>query len=325
MLRIWLAVALAAAPPAWAQAPATTVPGVTVGTPKNRHIDAAQALDFVQSHSKPALSGQLARWTQPICPQATGVPADVSAYVSARVREVAAIVGAPVSKQNRCTTNVEIVFTNTPQAVVDLIARTQGALLGFHYVAQLNALKAVTHPIQAWYLTGTQNIAGQQSMDVASGMDASDTVARGIANGSPTTSVITSDANSDFNRMQVMGQEPAGCPGSRFTHCLHSLFLHVLIVVDGKALYGRKIGPLVDYIALLALTQPSSLDGCDAMPSILDLLSARCADRPRPDGVTDGDLAYLTGLYKTDLETELVLERTGIVDNMMHYAAQARR
>ena len=45
------------------------------------------------------------------------------------------------------------------------------------------------------------------------------------------------------------------------------------------------------------MTQPVSLDGCNALPSIIDLFSAACADHPEPTGLTETDTAYLKALY----------------------------
>ncbi len=48
---------------------------------------------------------------------------------------------------------------------------------------------------------------------------------------------------------------------------------------------------------MLALTQPISLNGCNALPSIIDLFSAACSGNPEPTGLTESDTAYLRGLY----------------------------
>ncbi len=124
--------------------------------------------------------------------------------------------------------------------------------------------------------------------------------------------------------METLAQTPENndCD-SRFTHCLSSLFVNVLIVADANALNGRPIGPIADYIALLALSQSRSLDGCDALPSILDLLSTKCGGRSKPDGLTDSDLAYLKALYWTNLETELVVEKGQIAEKMARDAGAA--
>jgi hypothetical protein len=58
---------------------------------------------------------------------------------------------------------------------------------------------------------------------------------------------------------------------------------------------------LTDYVAMLALSQPRSLDGCMTLASIIDLLApATCPGRDPPEGLTPADTAYLTALYASD-------------------------
>jgi len=66
---------------------------------------------------------------------------------------------------------------------------------------------------------------------------------------------------------------------------------------------GTEIGPIADYIAMLALSQPETLDGCNEFPSILDLMSASCTSRSKPTALTESDLAYLKALYAADITT----------------------
>jgi hypothetical protein len=80
-----------------------------------------------------------------------------------------------------------------------------------------------------------------------------------------------------------------------------SSIMNVLIVADANKVAGQEIGPITDYIAMLALSEPRSLDDCNTLPSILDLMSDGCNGREKPKGLTDSDIAYLKGLYVADL------------------------
>jgi hypothetical protein len=275
-----------------------------------------EAQRFVVSHGAPTPGGQIARWSDGVCPETTGVPTDVGGYVDSRIREVAAAARAPVAKDH-CTTNIEVIFTNTPQQVVDGIAKSQGQLLGYYRVGEARTAKAVTRPIQAWYLTASENDRHEYTLDTpsqAAGNVATASGAYGRAAGSYLATESSSEA--EGGRPQVSGVTGEGCLGGKFSRCMNSVFAHVLIVVDGKALYGRKIGPLVDYVALLALSEPATFDGCDQLPSILDLMSKACTGRPAPEELTAGDVAYLAALYKTDLDTALNYERSDIASLM---------
>ncbi len=277
--------------------PATTLPPVTVTAPATRSARYAQAFNFIQSHGAPARSGQLARWREIVCPVAVGLSPELNGEVVRKVVARAAEVGARVPRRGSCQPNVEILFTAEPQALMELVAEKRGAYLGYHYISETAAFAKVTHPIEARYLTATRNGQGVSLADVASGAPL--------------------DAATRLNGKAVVG----ACPASRLTECLSSLFVNVLIVVDGKALEGRPIGPVADYVALLALSQPKTQDGCDAMPSILDLLSTRCGARPAPTAMSRGDLAYLKSLYAIDPESNLGQQRANIAMQMVHRTA----
>jgi hypothetical protein len=289
------------------QADPTAVQGVTVEPPLSPEAKFARALNFIQSHGAPARIGQLARWKDRICPLTLGLRPELDAFVSARVRVLAARVGAPVQRTGRCRPNVEILFVDRPQALMDAVARERGALLGFHYAAETRRLATVTRPVEARYLTSTRGGGGNTALDVASGSP--------IAGAAATITGPVSLADA--------GTMPGGCAGSRLTQCLSSLFTNVLIVVDARAMEGRQIGPIADYIAVLAVSQAKTLDACDALSSILDLLAAACADRPAPTSWTDSDVAYLKGLYKVDLTTVMGLEKDNIASQMTGPARSA--
>jgi len=278
----------------------TAVQGVTVAPPLSAEAKFARALNFIQSHGAPARIGQLARWKDRVCPVTLGLTPALNAFVSARVRLLAARVGAPVHRFGRCRPNVEILFVDRPQALMDAVARERGLLLGFHYAAATRRLAMVTRPIEARYLTSTQGGGGNTTLDVAAGgLFAS-------APGAITGPVSLADA----------GAGPGGCAGSRLTECLRSLFSNVLIVVNAPAMEGRPIGPIADYIAMLALSQAKSLDGCGALDSILDTMAQSCSDRSSPPSWTNSDIAYLTALYKVDLSTVITLEKDNIATQM---------
>ena len=75
---------------------------------------------------------------------------------------------------------------------------------------------------------------------------------------------------------------------------------------------------------MLALSQPQTLDGCNAMPSIFDLMSSSCA-RERPKALTESDMAYLKALYAADITTSGALGQENVANGMdRNLAAQKR-
>jgi hypothetical protein len=79
---------------------------------------------------------------------------------------------------------------------------------------------------------------------------------------------------------------------------------------------GLQIGPLADYIAMLALSQGQSYDTCQDVPTINNLMASGCAAEMKPVALTDIDATYLRGLYKMDAGQSYRGERSSIVFEM---------
>jgi hypothetical protein len=261
------------------------VPEVTVTAPKPpepQQLAGHSVPDFIRNHGKPAvLSGQLGRWVTEICPRTEGLAPAFNSFVSARVEAIAASVGAPHQWAAQCRPNVAIYFTADPQAMLDEVAKRAPQLLGFHYPHQVKRLATVNKPIQAWYVTAIRGISGEDIID------------------------------------DIWGTLPPGRLGSRLTLGRSSLIVFVLIVADTRKLTNISVGSISDYIALLTLSRPVSLDGCGQLPSIIDLMSPVCGSNSTSTSVTAGDTAYLRALYSLNMEQPLSLQRMDIQDKMM--------
>ena len=85
---------------------------------------------------------------------------------------------------------------------------------------------------------------------------------------------------------------------------------------------GTEIGPLSDYVTMLALSQPQSLDGCNDFSSILDRMSTGCAARGTPETLTTGDIAYLKALYAADITTSAARGSENVASGMNANLAQ---
>ena len=109
---------------------------------------------------------------------------------------------------------------------------------------------------------------------------------------------------------------PGGCGDSRFSSCLQSVFKNVLVFVDNGRLKSTDLGPVSDYLAMLTLSQPHSLDGCAPLPSIIDLYAPACAGRSEPIGLTRADTAYLKALYSADLQARRRSQESDIAGRM---------
>jgi hypothetical protein len=301
-------VAMKPAPPAGA-APIVVAP-VIVEAAKPAELK-RQTYSFVQTFSATTEKlDQVARWAQPVCVTVQGLPLSANAEVKARVEEVAAALKVPV-KGAGCPPNLQIVFTDEPQAFMDKVADQHERLLGYWHHRDRDKLKVVTRPVQAWYVTGT-------------GGDGGDVVG-------PTFESMMKDSPAIRPRIGTFGNMPhgfqyddeetywygsTGCGDkSRFTICLTSEFQDVLVVVDTKRMQDYGPGLISDYVVMLSLAQPKSLDGCNVLPSVLDLFAQGCANFGM-EGLTRADVAYLSALYKTDLQARKFAQQTDIADRM---------
>jgi hypothetical protein len=273
-----------------------SLPEVTVTSPRPptpQELADEAVSNFITAHTTPStVIHQLTRWRNGICPLTQGLSPAFNAFVSARIEAVATAVGAPYDVDLQCKYNVHILFTAEPQKVLDEVVKQDARLLGFHYSQQTKKLAIFSHPIQGWYITSTLNYRGVAAIDDPYPLPA----LPGILNA---------------------GSVPAGDPGSRLTNGRRSLIVHALIVVDVNKVTGMSIGSISDYLAVLVLSQAQSPDTCSQLPSIMDLMAAHCGDKEKPVQVTAGDIAFLRGLYSTDLEQPLSLERSDIQNNMM--------
>ena len=308
-LAIFAAVAVTAGASGWAKPPPagdtaaqteTPIDTVTVigRRPMDQEMIRTVIAPFVKLHAaRDRNSGLLVREAPAgVCPLTLGLPAAFDDFVTARIVSVARSIAAPVQQIGRCEPNVEVLFTGDPQSVVNGLARkTQGEILGFHYVHEVQGLIHVSRPIQAWYITGT---VGDPTSD-----------ARVVGAGG-----AHSHGRAIVDRAR--GPSPFTGTGSLLPPRNSSQIMNALIVVDLRKVAGQQIGPISDYIAMLALSQAQSLDGCSPLPSILDLMSAACPSRPSPQSLTDGDTAFLKALYAADITTSATAAQSRVETGM---------
>jgi len=102
--------------------------------------------------------------------------------------------------------------------------------------------------------------------------------------------------------------------GFRARDGLNSGFFNVLIVAEPAKLFNYEVGSLADYITMLVLSQLASLDSCQELPSISNMLAPDCASTT--SRTTDGDLAYLHSLYTLYGGEFMAAQRTYIRDEM---------
>lgn len=279
-------------------APGIGVESVIVTAPALR---SERALDnFIIAHSTPTpLLGKIARWKNGICPLTVGLSPQLNLYISQRIIRVAMMTGAPVDKGETCRPNILVVATDQPQAMLDYVSAKRPALLGFHYRSQRERIATMTLPVQAWYSTATEDFRGFISSDLPSFE---------LGYGVMSSGYVAGSASSILPGSYVSG--------SRTGDGLKSQLSTAIILVDTRKIVGLQIGPLADYIAMLALSQGQSYDTCQDVPTINNLMAPGCAAEMKPAALTDIDATYLRGLYKMDAGQSYRGQRSSIVFEM---------
>jgi len=273
--------------------PADVSPVTVTGKP-SPEVARERAAAFVDAHSVATRVGRIGRWSTAICPMVTGLPAAFDSYVSKRLTAVAGMVGAPVDKSPRCQANIVVVFTPTPQALVDRVGARAPMLLGYHSAAQTKRLETFKGPIEGWYATVTRSAWGEKSLDDMLGFAPGSTDLKG-----------------------PMDRETVHVEDSRLNNGLSTEFGVALVVVDANKVASMEIGPVADFVAMTALSQSRSMDGCEALPSIFDLMAADCpSDRGKAEGLTDSDIAFLKALYSTGSDEPFAAARSDIAAQM---------
>ncbi len=282
--------------------PAASLPveSVTVSGASSKSVN-----EFVQAAATPThIIGKVARWETPICPYALGLPADVTARVVQRVKEVAAQARVRVDSRATCKPNIVIAFTSTPQALLDNIRKDHEEWLGYQTSSEeLNRLATIKRPIQAWYSTATVDQRGLSQIDSARNRNGG----RGLlvvgscailGGGTP---MLTRNGPMPNPEQQCTVIVPnaigTDAKASRLTNGLRATFDHITIIANPPAV-GASMPAIDDYIAVLALSQVGSLDTCQALPSITSLLAKGCTQTATE--ITDNDLAYLKAVYAAD-------------------------
>jgi hypothetical protein len=258
--------------PAENESSGVAVESVIVTAPKER--PERQLDNFIIAHAAPSpFLRKIARWKDGICPVTIGLSAKLSLYVTQRIVRVAMMAGAPLDSREPCRPNIAVVATPQPQELLDMVRTKRPGLLGFHYVSQAEKVATMRRAIQAWYSTATEDFYGfVQSDGGGYNLNTEDALsAQGIA---------------------------AHVSGMRTGDGLKSQFTTAIIVVDSTKIAGQAIGPVADYIAMLALAQGQYYDVCQNVPTITNLLAPDCAEGRRPAALTDIDVTYLRGLYK---------------------------
>lgn len=262
------ALAFAFSTPAWAQDTNPSEDIVVVGERLQEMVRS-----FVgEVAAAPGAEGQIARWDRKVCPLVAGLPARQLQYMADRIAVRAHQVGIE-AEGSGCKANILIFVTPDASRLAAGIVDEYRTLVGYYsetgVVTQgregLESFANSSAPVRWWHVNQTVSADGQQ-------------LGGETSNGGSTV---------------VRTTQPQG----RLRRGTRQDFLRVLIIVDARQAQGLQFQALSDYVAMVSLAQLNPEGETTAVPSILNLFSARDAGVEPPAAMTEWDEAYLDGLY----------------------------
>jgi hypothetical protein len=263
----------------------------------------AIAHEVIRSLAAPtSLLNEIARWRMGICPRTDGLSSrNLNNYVTKRIRDIAFQAGAPVQDEP-CKSNLEILFTDQPQDALDKVRKQHPAILGYHPAT------TVSHAVQAWYMTGTTDIRGRTVVD----HDVSGTIEY-TNGGAYVVNPVTGVSN---NMVTVDNIPTASIEGWKGRPEVTSDIMGAMIIADSRQTGSMKLGPVGDYIAMLALSRLEGDESCQPVPSVVNIMAPSCPDSRKPDTISASDVAFLRGVYKMDPGATLQVQQNDIAGEM---------
>lgn len=225
-----------------------------------REAERRRAAETLVRRVAPApVQGQLGRWYGPVCPVVMGMSDDLNGRVAARIRAVAAEVGAPVGEAG-CAGNVLVAFAADAAAEFRMIRRDKPWLVESIPLPDWQALRTSSAPILWWSSTIVESVDGNQI---------------GLESFRP-----------------ILRQFRA----SRLSTLTRANRKAAIVLVDAARSSGASLDAVADYAAFVVLSGTRFDRPKGATGGILDLFDAK--PEQRPAALSDTDLAYLTGLYR---------------------------
>ena len=264
-----LALALLVTPGALAQAPA--LPPLVQGKPETIYSDAQRqkddntARDFVRTYLDGyPLEEQFALWRVKVCPRVWGMLPLASWTIEHRIKQVAQQVGAPVDWADPCKVpNVLVIVSPDPQATLDSLADRVPILVAMQDIMRLDA----KYPIQSWYVPMINDYDGKKII-----------------------ATQTDDGTAPF----------VHADGKRLENGLKAGLGMATVIINSKAVTGVSLAAVADYAAMAGLSDTVQRGYCQPVPTIANLMVEGCAPENQSNGLSEIDLAMLTGLYHSD-------------------------
>jgi hypothetical protein len=254
----------------------------------NRGALRADASRFVRTMLADTVSGQNARWFDPVCAVTLGVTDPVGALFTSRIADVARHVGLKIAAPG-CDPNIAIVFTADPRGLIKTIDKRQHGAFNALPAGERRLLKSSDLPVRWWHFANAEGRDGKPFSPVPAGLGAS---AGGIG------------PEVKFNN---------NASGSRIDLPSRVSITGAVVIVDTGRLAGASATALTDYVAMVALARVRMKPSATPQDSIMALFSPGA---PRLEGLTDTDERFVEALYDSRANVEGWRQRSEMAGRM---------
>jgi hypothetical protein len=238
------------------------VTGETEPPPRRAVFD--QALEVSRVDPGRMYEESLARLAAPLCPQVTGLDADVAEEMIERIRANAERVDVRLAR-GRCAANLLVAFVDDGQALLDELAQRHPKVFALASEEERGQLLAGTAPVRVWNIVEHKWASGAP-LQYRHGRPEMP------SNKKPVGMILPTRKDIDF----------------------------ALVVYDREAVLGMTVLQLADYATMRGLSHTRPASGAQPMSTILALFDEEdmvaAADR-EPAELTSFDLGYLRSVY----------------------------
>lgn len=265
---------------------------ITVGAHLPQKAARDLAVGFVKATGVASGETPAARWTAPICPEVIGLE-DIGKHAAeAKIRRVAAAVGAAVAPEG-CKRNIIVSFTSDgPSLARAVVEREPWRVANLSPRAKSAALTG-SAPIRWLYSTETRARHGGAA-----------TTSGNAAESGPATHAGSGAGSSIGGDMPTLMHYESSIISTLTNRVLTS----AIVIIDTDEAMGRRLDALAAYAALVALAEIRNAEASPA-GSILTLFESSAP----PRDLTAQDLAFLRALYRLPLDRQAMQHRGQLV------------
>ncbi len=265
-------------------------PIVVQGERLSRQAAHERALGFVRTTGVASGETPAARWVDPVCPDVVGLVESAERAAEARIRRIAASIGAPVAPEG-CERNIVITFAPDGAALARQIAQVAPRRLSQLTPSAREQVTTGAAPIRWWYTTDVRGRHGSRSGEGAGGAGGTDQSVQGGGYGA-----------------RLGGTGLMHYESSVVSTLTNRVITSAIVIIDEDEVMGRRLDSLADYAALVALAE---IRGVGATPegSVLSMFTAPDAAR----NLTPQDIAFLRALYHLSLDRQAMQHRGALI------------